>query len=83
MIKSEPDLSIVEVAEEQVDSPIEPKYNMCNAHCASTKFTIFSAGGGEGGGDGEGPDHLLLRLLLHSGSLLSGARRCQLLDTGW
>ena len=53
MIKSEPDLSIVEVAEEQVDSPIEPKYNMCNAHCASTKFTIFSAGGGEGGGDGE------------------------------
>ena len=32
------------------------------------------AGVSEGGGAGEGPDDLVLRLLLHGGSLLAGAR---------
>ena len=75
MIKSEPDLSIVEMADQ----------DQVGRHLSlDVKMTLATAaGGGEGGGDGAGgPDHLVLRLLVHGGPVLPGARGRQLLDPG-
>ena len=76
MIKSEPDLSIVEMADQDQVGLHLPGLDV--------KMTLgTTAGGGEGRGDGaDGPDHLVLRLLVHGGPVLPGARGRQLLDPG-